>query len=79
MLNVLSSVSDLSPKEFTEGNITFQVSKNGDKTRINWIYTEGGISMNWKRLSIEFCNNTFESFRDTWGLYSVSGLSKISS
>jgi len=78
MLNVLSSVSDLSPKEFTEGNITFQVTKKGDKTRINWIYTEGGISMNWKRLSIEFCNNSFESFRDSWGLYSVSGLSKIS-
>jgi len=79
MLNVLSSVSDLSPTEITEGNITFQVSKNGDRTRIKWIYTEGGISMSYKRVGIAFCNNTFESFRDTWGLYSVSGLSEISS
>jgi len=79
MLNILSSVSDLSPTEITDGNVNFQVSKNGDRACIKWIYTEDGVLMNYKRLSIKFCNSTFESFRDTWGLYSVSGLSVISS
>jgi hypothetical protein len=79
MLNVLSNISDLSPATITNGNVTFQVSEDGDRTRIQWIYTQDGVSMTWKRMDIEFCNNTLESFRDTWGLYSVSGLSEISS
>jgi len=79
MQNLLSSVDDLSPKEITNGNVNFQVSKDGDNTRIQWIYTEDGVLMKYKRLDIEFRNNTFVSFRDTWGLYSVSGLSVISS
>jgi hypothetical protein len=79
MLNVLSSVGDLPPTEISDGNITFQVSKDGDRTRIQWIYTESGVLMNYKRVGIEFRNSTFESFRDTWSLYSVSGLSVISS
>lgn len=79
MQNVLNSVDDLSPAEITDGNVNFRVSKDGDNTRIEWIYTEGGVSMKWKRVSIKFRNNTFISFRDTWGLYSVSGLSVISS
>lgn len=79
MKNILTSVDALTPMEFTEGNITFQISTDGNNTRIQWIYTEGGISMERKRVSIKFRDNTFVSFRDTWGLYSVSGLSKISS
>jgi hypothetical protein len=79
MQNILNNVNDLSPKEITEGNVNFQVSNDGNNTRIQWIYTEGGISMKWKRVYIKFSNNAFVSFRDTWGLYSVSGLSVISS
>lgn len=79
MQNILNRVNDLSPNEITAGNINFQVLKDGNNTRIQWIYTKGGVSMEWKRVSIKFRNNTFESFRDTWGLYTVSGLSKISS
>ena len=79
MQNILSSVDDLSPKEITEGNVDFQVSKDGNNTRIQWIYTEGGVSMPRKRVYIKFSNNAFVSFWDTWGLYSVSGLSVISS
>jgi hypothetical protein len=79
MKNILASVDDLKPTEFTEGNITFQISTDGNNTRIQWIYTESGISMERKRVAIKFRDNTFVSFRDTWGLYGVSGLSKISS
>jgi hypothetical protein len=35
--------------------------------------------MDWKRLDIDFRYGAFESFHDTWRLYSVSGLSEISS
>lgn len=79
MNNVLRNIEELSPMDITDGNVNFQISKDGNNTLIQWIYTEGGISMNWKRVSVEFRNNAFESFVDTWGLYSVSELSKISS
>jgi hypothetical protein len=79
MLDILNSVNDLSPTEFTEGNVTFQVSKDGNETRIKWIYTEADVVMDWKRVDMDFRYGAFESFHDTWGLYSVSGLSEISS
>jgi hypothetical protein len=79
MLDILNSVDDLSSKEITEGNVTFQVSKDGDKTSIKWIFTESDILVDWKRVDITFRYNAFESFHDTWGLYNVSGLSVTSS
>lgn len=79
MLNLLSNIDDLSPKTITDGNVTFQVSEDGDKTRIQWIYTQDGVSMTWKRVDIKFSNNNLVTFIDNWGLYSVSGLSEITS
>ncbi|MEJ2240599.1 MAG: hypothetical protein P8Y18_00420 [Candidatus Bathyarchaeota archaeon] len=79
MLDILNSVNEVSPTEFTEGNVTFQVSNDGNETRIKWIYTEGDVVMDWKRVDIDFRYGAFESFHDTWGLYIVSGLSEISS
>ena len=79
MLNILNGVDDVSPTEFTEGNVTFRISKDGDKTRIEWIYTEGDFLVDWKRVDIKFRYNAFESFHDMWGLYSIGGLSAISS
>ncbi len=79
MQNLLSNVNDLSPTEITDGNINFQISKNGDDTHIQWIYTENGVSMEYKRVGISFHDNILVSFVDTWSIYSVSGLSVISS
>ncbi len=79
MQNVLNSVDELSPTSVTVGNINFQVSESGDKTRLQWIYTEGSIVMERKRVELEFRDNIFVSFMDTWSLYKVSGLSVISS
>ncbi len=79
MQNILNSVAELSPASVTVGNITFQVSKSEDRTRIQWVYTDGGIAMDRKRVDFSFRNNTFESFSDTWSIYKVSGLSAISS
>ena len=79
ILDILNNIDELSPTEFAEGNVTFQVTKDGNETRIKWIYTEGDVVMDWKRVDLDFRYGAFESFHDTWGLYSVSGLSEISS
>ncbi len=79
MQNVLNTANDLSPTNVTIGNINFQVSKNGAKTIIQWIYTENDVSMNWKRLELVFRNNAFESMIDNWPIYNVSGPSVINS
>ena len=78
MLDMLNTNDDLSLAEFTEGNITFRFSQDGNKSRIQWIYTEEDIVIEHKGVSIKFCDNAFESFHDTWGLYNVSGLNTIS-
>lgn len=75
MLNILDSVNELSPADITVGNVNFQVSKSEDRTRVQWIYTEGGVVMDRKRVELDFKNNTFESFVDSWRIYKVSGLS----
>jgi hypothetical protein len=79
MQNILNTVNDLSPTNITTGNINFQVSKDGDRTLIKWIYSEGGVSMKWKRLDLTFNNNAFESMIDNWRIYNVSGPSEINS
>ena len=77
MQNILNTVSDLSATNITVGNINFQISKNGDRTLIKWIYSEGGVSMKWKRLDLTFRNNALELMIDNWRIYSVSGPSVI--
>lgn len=78
MLDRLSSNISLHLAEFTEGNLTFHFSQDGDKSLLEWIYTLEDVEINWKRVSIAFRNNAFESFHDSWGLYNVSGLNTIS-
>jgi hypothetical protein len=78
MLDMLNSNDDLSLPEFTEGNVTFRFSQNGDTSRMQWIYTEDGVEIEHKSVSIKFRYNAFESFHDTWALYNVSGLNTIS-
>jgi len=79
MHEILNSLSDLSPTNITVGNVNFQVSKNGDKTRIQWIYAENGVIIDYKRVDLSFLKNSFLSFRDTWRIYSVGAFSVINS
>jgi len=63
MQNILNSVENLSPTNVTVGTVNFQVSsENEGKTRIQWIYTENNITMNYKRVELTFRDNAFESF-----------------
>jgi hypothetical protein len=78
MKDVLSSGNIQSSANFTTGNINFQSSQTGNRTRLQWIYTEDSIVMNWKRVEMDFNNNDLTSFYDSWSLYKVSGLSVIS-
>jgi hypothetical protein len=79
MQNILNTVNDFSPTNITVGNVNFQVSKNGDKTRIQWIYTENDVIMNYKRVELSFRNNAFLSFWDNWRILSIGGFSVINS
>jgi len=79
MQNILNRVNDLSPANITDGNVNLQVSTNGDYTRIQWIYTENGVSMKYKTVDLSFYKNNFASFVDTWDFYSIGGFSVIDS
>lgn len=45
MQNALEGINDLLPTNTTVGNVNFQISNDGVITRLQWIYTENGISM----------------------------------
>jgi hypothetical protein len=79
MQNILDNVNDLTPKNITKGNMILQISHNGDYTRIQWIYSENGVSMRYKTLDLTFRKNIFDSFVDTWNFYKVGGFSIINS
>ena len=79
MQTILNTVKELSPTNVTVGNVNFQVSKDADRTRIQWIYTENGVHMTYKRVDVSFHNNVLDSFTDNWRIYSVSGPSALNS
>lgn len=78
MQNILSNLKDLSPQNITVGNINFQITKNEDRTLVQWLFSQNGVSTNWKKLEMAFVNGSFNSFRDTWIIYKVSEDSAIS-
>jgi len=79
MKNVLSSVNiESSAFNTTIGNINFQGSKNGNVTRLQWIYVDYGTIMNPKRVEMQFRNGDLVSFQDKWSLYKVSGANVLS-
>ena len=79
MQSVLNKFDIKAPVNATFGNINFQVSQQGDNTILQWIYTDKGIIMDWKRIVLDFKNDHLAGFQDSWGLYKVSGVSSISS
>jgi hypothetical protein len=79
MKNVLSSVNiESSAANTTSGNINFQASKNGNITRLKWIYVDYGIIMDLKSVEMEFEDGNLASFRDKWSLYKVAGPNVLS-
>ncbi|XHH08600.1 MAG: hypothetical protein ACFCUE_13675 [Candidatus Bathyarchaeia archaeon] len=79
MQSILNSISSLAPTNETIGNINFQVIKDEHSTYIKWVFVEDGVAVNRKRVEIDFWNDTFTSFTDTWSYYVASGVSSISS
>lgn len=57
----------------------FKVSKTGDKTRVQWIFTEKDTIMSYKRVDLAFLKNDLYSFRDIWRIYNVGAFSVIDS
>ena len=79
ILDKLTSNNRFPPADYTEGNLTFHFSqKDSNRSLLEWIYTEETVEIDQKRVSIEFRNNAFDGFHDSWGLYNVSGLNTIS-
>ena len=79
MKNVLNSANTKSSANVTTGNINFQSSQTGNSTRLQWIYTENGITMSNKKNEMDFDNNNLISFIDTWSIYKVGPLNTLSS
>ena len=79
MQNILETSNGQLPTNTTIGNLAFQSTQNGNETDFQWIYTQDGVSMNYKEVQLTFTNNTFVSFLDMWSIYKVSGPSVISS
>jgi hypothetical protein len=78
MQEILKTVNELSVTNTTYDNINFQVSENGDKTCIKWIYTANGIIADYKRVELNFENNVFTAFTDMWSIYKIGPVVGVS-
>ncbi len=79
MRNVLSTVdNELVTVNTTVGNINFQVSKDGNTTKLQWVYCDYGTIMTPKRVELTFNNLDLVSFQDTWSIFKVAGPNTLS-
>ncbi|XHH07823.1 MAG: hypothetical protein ACFCUE_09620 [Candidatus Bathyarchaeia archaeon] len=79
MRNVLSTTdNNLSAVDTTMGNINFQASKDGNTTKLQWIYFDYDTVMNPKRVELTFNNFDLVSFQDTWRIFKVAGPNTLS-
>jgi hypothetical protein len=79
---MLSNVQGFSSSSMLSGNMQLTTSQssylNVTTTTIQWIYTENGTAMPRKSITLGFLNGRLRDFEDTYGLYRVGCLSKIS-
>jgi hypothetical protein len=79
MRNVLSTAdNELTAVNITVGNINFQASKDGNTTKLQWIYFDYGTIMTPKRVELTFNNFDLVSFQDTWRIFKVAGPNTLS-
>jgi hypothetical protein len=78
MQDILKTVDDLSATNTTYGNINFLVSINGERTCVRWIYTDGIITAEYKRVELDFENNVFTAFSDMWSIYKIGPVVGVS-
>jgi hypothetical protein len=53
------------------GNVKLAVSNSGNLTTIAWMYTSNGVDFPQKGVTLNFENDVFYSFGDSWNLYKV--------
>ncbi len=77
MNSMLSTIDFQKPTNLTIGNINFQLTIDGNKTNLQWFYTENTPITNYKRVELDFNNGQLESFADSWSLYKISSLNTL--
>ena len=58
--------------------MNFQILTYENHTTLKWVYLENDVPMEYKKIQLDFHNNTFLTLIDTWTLYSVGNFSRIS-
>jgi len=88
MIDMLNSVTELSPTNATSGKILMEISSGLSpsmqqiskipSTYVKFDYTENGVDVSRRRVSLDYVNNTISNFHDSWNLYRIGAWSQIS-
>ncbi len=65
------------PTNLTSGNINFQLTQNGNTTRLKWSYTDNTPITNYKIVEMDFTKGNLVSFGDTWSIYKIGPLNAL--
>ena len=71
MRNMLNRVNEIENMTITSGNVKLEISIDGDRTLINWIYTSNGIDFDRKKISFDFKQRYLTWFIGGWNLYEI--------
>jgi hypothetical protein len=88
MIDMLSQVTQLSPTNATSGDIQMKIASGIPpqlqpiskipSTTVNFDYTENGIDVSRKYVSLDYENNSLSHFQDSWNLYNIGTWNMIS-
>jgi hypothetical protein len=88
VINMLNEVTQLTPTNVTSGNVLMKISSgippglqpisSVSSTTINFDYTEKGVDVSRKYISLNYVSNALSHFQDTWNLYNIGTWNMIS-
>ena len=81
IMDMLNDVTVLASTQTVSGNIQMQISNSlptPPSVRFKWDYTDYGVDVTRKYVSLAFLNDAISHFSDTWTLYKIGSWSQIS-
>ena len=74
MRDMLDTVDEIENMTTTVGNVTLEMSSQGDIIFFEWLFTLNGFTMREKKVEVVFRNGVFESFMDNYDLFTFGNI-----
>ena len=76
--SILHEANSQKATTMTDSNMKVEISLSANYSSIKWTYTENGLDIPFKSIKIDFRDNDFCWFGDSWSLYKTSMTNTLS-